>query len=81
LIIYNLVLLGQGIFGLIIANSVSKGSQFQVWHVLKHVCYWWHYKLHVHFSHIFELHHGLKVCCTCPCRVLDGWTMSCATFE
>jgi hypothetical protein len=29
--------------------------------------------MHVHFSHIFELHHGLKVCCACPCRALDGW--------
>ncbi len=28
-----------------------------------------HYKFHVHFSHIFELHHGLKVCCACPWRI------------
>jgi hypothetical protein len=32
LIIYNLVFFGQDIFGFIIANSVSKGSPFQVWH-------------------------------------------------
>jgi hypothetical protein len=31
-----------------------------------------HYKLHVHFSHIFELHHGLKLCCACPYKALDG---------
>jgi hypothetical protein len=39
LIIYNLVLLGQDIFGLIIANSVNKGFPFQVWHVIKPFCY------------------------------------------
>ncbi len=32
LIIYNLVCFGQDIFGLIIVNSISKGSPFQVWH-------------------------------------------------
>jgi hypothetical protein len=39
LIIYNLMLIGQDIFGLIIANLVSKGSPFQIWHVLKTFCY------------------------------------------
>jgi hypothetical protein len=39
LITYNLLLFGQDIFGLIIANLVSKGSPFQVWHVLKPFCY------------------------------------------
>jgi hypothetical protein len=39
LITYNLVLIGQDIFGLIIANLVSKGSPFQVWHVLKTFCH------------------------------------------
>jgi hypothetical protein len=34
-----LVLIGQDIFGLIIVNSVSKRSPFQVWHVLKTFCY------------------------------------------
>jgi hypothetical protein len=24
-------------------------------------------------AYIFKLHHGLKVCCACPCRALDGW--------
>jgi len=35
----QLKLLGQDTFGLIIANLVSKGSPFQVWHVLKPFCY------------------------------------------
>jgi len=39
LITYNLLLLGQGTFGIIIANLISKGSPFQVWHVLKPFCY------------------------------------------
>jgi hypothetical protein len=39
LITYNLVLIGQDNFGLIIANSISKGPPFQVWHVLKTFCY------------------------------------------
>jgi len=39
LITYHLVLFGQNIFGLNIANSISKGSPFQVWHVLKPFCY------------------------------------------
>ncbi len=39
LITYHLVLFGQNIFGLNIANSISKGSHFQVWHVLKPFCY------------------------------------------
>jgi hypothetical protein len=32
-------------------------------------------------SHIFELHHGLKVCCACPCRASDGWALSHPTLE
>ncbi len=75
LIVYNMVLLGQDIFGLIIANSVSKGSPFQIWCNLKPFCYGCITWMHVHFSHIFELHHGLKVCCACPCRYLDGWAL------
>jgi hypothetical protein len=39
LITYNLVLLGQNTFGLIIAKSISKRSPFQVWHVFKPFCY------------------------------------------
>jgi hypothetical protein len=39
LITYHFVLLQQNIFGFIIANSVSKGSPFQVWHVFKPFCY------------------------------------------
>jgi hypothetical protein len=39
LITYNLVLFGQDIFGLIIANSISKGAPFQVWHAFQLVCY------------------------------------------
>jgi hypothetical protein len=35
LITYNLVLLGQDIFGLIITNLVIKWSSSQVWHNLK----------------------------------------------
>jgi hypothetical protein len=34
LITYNLVLPGKDTFGLIIANLVSKGSPFQIWHNL-----------------------------------------------
>ncbi len=60
-------------FGLIIANTISKRSPFQIWHNLKPFCYGCITWMHVHFSHIFELHHGLKVCCACPCRALDGW--------
>ncbi len=37
--------------------------------------------MHVHFSHIFGLHHGLKVCCAYPCKALDGWALSSPTFE
>ncbi len=81
LITYNLVLFGKDIFGLIIANLVSKRSPFQVRHNLKpfyYGCITW---MHVHFSHIFKLHHGLKVCYACPCKTLDGWVLSSATFE
>jgi hypothetical protein len=39
LITYNLVLFGQDTFGLIIANSISKGGPFQVWHAFKLFCY------------------------------------------
>jgi hypothetical protein len=63
LITYNMVLLGQDIFGFIIANLVSKGSSFQVWHNLKPFCYGCISWMHVHFPHIFKLHHGLKICC------------------
>ncbi len=68
-------------FGFSIANLISKWSPFQVWHNLKpfyYGCITW---MHVHFSHIIELHHGLKVCCACPCRALDGWVSLGATFE
>jgi hypothetical protein len=41
LITYNLVLFGQNIFGLLIANLVNKRSPFQAWHVLKPFCYGW----------------------------------------
>jgi hypothetical protein len=75
------VLLGQDIFGLIIANLVSKGSPFQVWHNLKPFCYGCITWMHVHFSHIFKLYHGLKVCCACPCKALDAWASSGPTFE
>jgi hypothetical protein len=81
LITYNLVLLGQDIFGLIIANLVFNWSSFQVWHNLKLFCYGCITWMHVHFSHIIELRHGLKVCCACPCRALDGWASSGATLE
>ncbi len=59
-------------FRFIIANLLSKGFPFQVWHNLKPFCYGCITWMHVHFSHIFELHHGLKVCGACPCRALDG---------
>jgi hypothetical protein len=49
---YNLVLLGQNTFGFIIVNLVSKGSPFQVWHVLKPYCYGCITWMHVQFSHI-----------------------------
>jgi Na+/glutamate symporter len=39
LIAYNLVLLGQDTFGLIIANLVNKRSPFRVWHNFKPFCY------------------------------------------
>ncbi len=39
LITYNLVLLGQDTFGLIIANYINKWSPLQVWHNLKPFCY------------------------------------------
>jgi hypothetical protein len=26
-------------------------------------------------GNMYELHHGLKVGCACPCRVLDGWAL------
>jgi hypothetical protein len=81
LITYNLVLFGQNTFGLIIANSVNKWSSFQVWHNLKPFCYGCITWMLVHFSHIIELHHGLKVCCACPCKSLDGWASSGATFK
>jgi hypothetical protein len=42
---------------------------------------WMHYKLHVDFSHILELHHGLKICYACPCKVLDGWALSGVALE
>jgi len=79
--IFDNLQLVQDIFGLIIANLVSKGSPFQVWHNFKPFCYGCITWMHVHFSHIFELHHGLKVCCACPCRALDGWASSCATLK
>jgi hypothetical protein len=60
LITYNLVLFKQDTFGLISANSVSKWSPFQVWHNLKPFCYGCITWMHVHFSHIIKLHHGLK---------------------
>jgi len=75
------VLFGKNIFGLIIANSISKGSPFQVWHVFNFFLLWMHCKLNVHFSHIFELLHGLKVYCACPCKALDGWAFSSATLK
>jgi hypothetical protein len=78
---YNLVLLGQNTFGFIIVNLVSKGSPFQVWHVLKSFCYGCITWMHVQFSHIFKLHHGLEVCCGCPCRALDGWASSGAPLK
>jgi hypothetical protein len=81
LITYNLMLFGQDTFGLIIANSVSKRSPFQVWHNLKHFCYGYITWMHVHFSHIFKLHHGLKICCSCPCKPLDGWASSSSTLK
>jgi hypothetical protein len=81
LIIYNLVLLGQDIFRLIIANLVSKRLSFQVWHNLKYFCYGCITWMHVHFSHIFELHHGLKICCACSCKALDGWALLGPTFK
>jgi hypothetical protein len=81
LITYNLMLLGQDTFGLIIGNSVSKRSPFQVWHNFKPFCYGCITWMHVHFSHILELHHELKVCCACPCRALDGWVLSSPTLK
>jgi hypothetical protein len=62
LITYNLVLLKQNIIGFIIANSINKRSPFQVWHNLNFFCYGCITWMHVHFWHIFKLHHGLKVC-------------------
>jgi hypothetical protein len=46
---YNLVLFGQNTFGFIIVNSRSKGSPFQVRHVLN--------KPHVHgYTYLFSWH-------------------------
>ncbi len=81
LITYNMVLLGQDTFGLYIVNSIGKWSPFQVWHNLKCFCYGCITWMHVHFLHIIELHRGLKICCSCACRALDGWASSCATFK
>ncbi len=79
-IIYNLMLFGQDIFGLIIAYSVNKGSPFQVWHVLNPFCYGCISSCMFIF-HTFELHHGLKVCCACPYNVLNGWVSLDATLQ
>ncbi len=68
LIAYHLVLLGQNTFGLIIDNSVNKKSPFQVWHVLKPF-YYGCITSRMFTFHTFELHHGLKICCACPCIV------------
>ncbi len=67
-------------FGLIIVNPVSKRSSFQVWDNLKPFMLWMHF-MDIQISHIFKLHHGLNVCCACPCKALDGWAMSHPTFE
>jgi len=75
LIIYKLVLFGQDIFGLIIANLVSKGF-LSKYGIIKNMPW-----MHVHFSHRFESHHQLKVCCACPCKALDGSTLSSPTLE
>ncbi len=56
-------------------------SPFQIWHNLKPLCYGCITWMHVHFSHIFKLHHGLKVCCACPCKALDGWALSGPTLK
>jgi hypothetical protein len=68
LITYNLVLFGQDTFGLIIANSISKGGPFQVWHAFKLFCI----TSCMFTFHTFKLHHGLKVCCACPCKTSNG---------
>jgi hypothetical protein len=75
LIIYNLVFFGEDIFGLIIANLVSKGSPFQVWHNLKYAMDTCSF-----FTHI-RIHHQLKVCCACPCKALDGLVSLGPTFK
>jgi hypothetical protein len=77
---YNLVLLGQDIFGLIIANSINKRFPFQVWHVIKPFCYKC-ITSYMFIFHTFKLYHALKVCCACPCRALDGWDSSGAALE
>jgi hypothetical protein len=76
-----MVLFGQDTFELIIANLVNKRSPFHVWHNLKPFCYGCITWIRIHFSHIFELHHGLKVCCACPCKTLDGWALSGPTLK
>jgi hypothetical protein len=80
LISYNMVLLGKNIFGLIIANLVNKRFPFQVWHVIKPFCYGC-ITSYMFTFHTFELHHGLKVSCACPCRALDGWVSLSVALE
>jgi len=75
------MLIRQDTFELIIVNLVSKRSPFQVCHNLKPFCYGCITWMHVHFSHIFELHHGLKIFCACPCKALDGWVSLGPTLE
>ncbi len=73
LITYNLVLLGQHIFGLIIANSVSKGSSFQVCHNLKPFCDGCMFTFHTYSNYImgwkYVVHVHAKLWMVGLCRV------------